>query len=686
MKRIPLVILLTLVLLVSCENSPKKDALAEPVVVTIDLSDLGIGGSITKTVSGNAEFQLKGLDLSDGVVIIDGNFSKSLSTGKGGSGSDSLFKREDGTFIPVPDKDKEAKFYGADISSLDLTTIHFKKLRLDDDFKIAQTEYPGRTGVEEEFYYLNFFSPQWQNLDRSEVVFWVAAAGHYGCSLIHWNTIRKAHNLKQVFDFSNPYFNTGLGIDLYGVLSSNSPDQCFRLYVLSPIELNEDETISIDGSRGLNIFKVQASENQEKTYKVVLTFSKNDYSKLNYESFHTYARYYDGTMRDDELIPFFNEETSTVELEIGKIDSAFIFNLDMSYSNTDELPPYTIKLTESGKTGIYSTLKTGETNTFVAYDSENSQTIAFKTTSEWTVEIKWADNVACVDTFCSGKNGYGTGSSRGSVTLLENMNYCFIVTFQEGVEHEAGDELFTISPRNNIELKCNVKYNGKGNYECAGCANCNYEGYLLNHVDIIENKILNGSYWTTTPLDTKYGNIGYVDGKYIKNDSSITLNSTTTGDLGGEAFGTLAMNGNDVKKDSIDIRVLEIRPSDKTIVADIKIDGGTTYKNIVMKYKEYHHWSVNDNNTVRCTDCGEIRNSASINIKEGTQYYIDANEAFSIWLEAFPDQEYAYKAGNNLKAPVAPADMTVRFIPSEAGKTISYTDKGENIIDITIGN
>ena len=247
MKRIPFVILLILVLLISCENSPKNESLGNPVVMTIDLSDLKTGDSIPKTVTGNVEFQLEGLDLSDGVVIIDGNSSKSLATGKSASENNSLFKRKDGTYIPVPDEDQKARFYSTDINSLNSTTIRFKKIKLDDDFKIDSEEYPERIGVEEEFYYLNFYSPKWQNLERSEVVFWLAGVGHYSCSLLHWNLMGKEYNTKKVFNFSSPCFNSGLGIDLYAVLSGSDK---FRLYVLNPIELNENAAISIDGNRG----------------------------------------------------------------------------------------------------------------------------------------------------------------------------------------------------------------------------------------------------------------------------------------------------------------------------------------------------------------------------------------------------------------------------------------------------
>lgn len=47
-----------------------------------------------------------------------------------------------------------------------------------------------------------------------------------------------------------------------------------------------------------------ASENKGDSYKAVLRFSPEDYSKLDYRSFHVCVRYYNGSLRDDELVPF----------------------------------------------------------------------------------------------------------------------------------------------------------------------------------------------------------------------------------------------------------------------------------------------------------------------------------------------------------------------------------------------
>lgn len=164
MKRIPIALLFVFALLfVSCNNeeveTPEQNdgsgaTVVEKGLVTIDLSDLKSGQSITKTVTGDVEFQLEGLDFSDGVVIIDGDFVSSKVVGKNESENNSLFKRNDGRYIIVPDRDGKSGFNCSDIEISDWTTISFRRFNLDDDFGIYGKEYHGYTDIDikEEFY------------------------------------------------------------------------------------------------------------------------------------------------------------------------------------------------------------------------------------------------------------------------------------------------------------------------------------------------------------------------------------------------------------------------------------------------------------------------------------------------------------------------------------------------------
>lgn len=49
-------------------------------------------------------------------------------------------------------------------------------------------------------------------------------------------------------------------------------------------------------------------------------------------------------------------------------------------------------------------------------------------------------------------------------------------------------------------------------------------------------------------------------------------------------------------------------------------------------------------------------------IKAGIQYIMNANGDFSIWLEEMPEEEFHYKAGNDLKAPIAQVGLSIRLI------------------------
>lgn len=96
-----------------------------------------------------------------------------------------------------------------------------------------------------------------------------------------------------------------------------------------------------------------ASENKGDSYKVVLRFSPEDYSKLDYRSLHVCVRYYNGSLRDDELVPSFSDNSSTVELETGKVGDDFIFTLDLSYGDGVGFSSISIELVESEKTVLH---------------------------------------------------------------------------------------------------------------------------------------------------------------------------------------------------------------------------------------------------------------------------------------------------------------------------------------------
>jgi len=86
--------------------------------------------------------------------------------------------------------------------------------------------------------------------------------------------------------------------------------------------------------------------------------------------------------------------------------------------------------------------------------------------------------------------------------------------------------------------------------------------------------------------------------------------------------------------------------------------------------------NANDDETVKCSECGEIRYSARMEIKAGIQYIMNANGDFSIWLEDMPGEEFHYKAGNDLKAPIAQVGLSIRLIAPTVDKHISYKANG----------
>lgn len=667
-------------------TDPSEDPSGGKEVIKVDLS---IPENIREwKVSSDALLQIEGLDYSDGVVIIDGDFIGTKALGDEASGSDGVFKREDGTFIPVPDANSVSRFLGSDLGILGLSTIRFKKLKLDDDFSISSKEYPGRTGAQEEFYYLNFLQEKWRHLDRSEIVFWFHGVGHKGVSLLHWSLHNKPYSIDGVFDFSGPEYSTGIGIDMFAVLDAASfEEKDFHLYVMNPVKLEAGSNVEVDDP--VTIFKVPA-QSSGAHYKAVVKFSPDDYSRLDYTSFHTRARYLDGTSRDDELIPFFDDSSYTVELEMGAVDEDFIFTIDLTYRDVSQFSGATIELVESCRTEVYRELKPGEVDGFFSYDGSSLvQTFAFKSNDEWHARISWMPKVKYVSEFLTGVHGYGTGGSfpEEDVTFKEGYNYCYMVRLSEPCP--AGEKLGEIKPRDLLELKCDVELNENYDYECPGCENCDGKGFVLRQSDINANNILEGDFRTVNPVNSKYGRVCYRNGYMVLTESkTIRLDSTTTGNLGMGAYGTRSWN-NDNKKESIDIRVKEIRPSAKEIVVDMVIDEDLkgeklVMENIVMKNEHWRHsWKVRDDESVVCTVCNEVRYSSSMKVKGGTWYIVDSNDDFSIWVENEPDTEFQMKMGRS-NAPYVPYDMDVRFIASAPDKRITHDIVTETYVKINV--
>lgn len=592
MKRIPIVLLLILALLfVSCKNeeieTPEQNddsgaTVVEKGLVTIDLSDLKSGQSITKTVTGDVEFQLEGLDFSDGVVIIDGNFVSSKAVGKNGNENKSLFRRNDGRYIIVPDKNGKSGFNCSDIEISDWTTISFRKFDLDDDFGIYGKEYPGYTGIKEEFYYVDFSNRN--DLNKSEVVFWVSGEGHSSVSVIDGNTFEREVQNGGIYDLSHSAFD-GFGMDMYASLSEHQ--NSFSLFVLSPIALEVGESVAINDP--VTIFKVVA-KNDERAYKAVLKFeSIEDYQRFcsKYLSVRTFARSTNSNeFRDDELVPFFDDENSRIEFEMGKVEKDFLFTIDASVSGiTSFSSDVSISLELSSRNDLYSVLKDGAENVFKANDDSLKQVFAFKTINGGTSIVKkLSKKVMEVGLFHNSSRGYGAGAS-DEQEIHGDSSYCVVVTLDS--KPQEGEELFSISPYTYEKPSCDFYFDFERNeYVYEGCDDCNLKGTRVEKAVRVMTHFLNGEYWSDESFG-RYGRIGiFSNSKYLDalNENGIVFNSNQNTNYNNtQALAVYSADTQDVENLFIKMGIVGLHTKKNEIVVDVAVDGGETVKGIVLK-------------------------------------------------------------------------------------------------------
>lgn len=82
------------------------------------------------------------------------NLKGNENRGKGNGGS--VFKTENGDYIPVPDKNRTTKFKGKDIGAGGKKTYTIKKFDNENDFSVDFEDYADKafiSGNIEEFYY-----------------------------------------------------------------------------------------------------------------------------------------------------------------------------------------------------------------------------------------------------------------------------------------------------------------------------------------------------------------------------------------------------------------------------------------------------------------------------------------------------------------------------------------------------
>ena len=664
----------------------------------ISLSNLAAGGSIeVNGLDADTELALSGFSLEDGVyieVVDDG--SRGISRGIVDDVVN-LFRRQNGTIIPIPDSNGCAEFVAGALGVVEDAKVIIHKLdKLDLDYEIDPKEkkYEGYDRkLAEEYYYINFLLPEFWNLDPEEIVIVTSGSvGAQGVSLLQNGYLNR--NVNGVFDLSNKSI-TGFAVNMHRVLDEYGYNEVMRLHVLNPIHVGEDSTV-IDND--INVIKVDSKDTQQ--YKVVISFTGSDAEEVicriadEYQCLGTLPRYTDGSNRS-MVYPEYDPEGKTITYHLGVVDRDFIFTLNFDSALTGFTPGNaSISLSVDTEGIEVHDLDEIDEIDFVA-DAPGYMTWAFTSENEvvYDVNIKnWCFNIF---THVISKYGCGTGGGIGPDSVKYGSNktddVCtgFFLVKYNGNENELPKSLFSLTKSGLKHLDClDVAWDPETedyvciNDNCEFCAAAgekrHYSGsYIFDNKDAILDKI----YWTADEYG-EYGRIGYDQGR-VRLSSSLQMNTGTTGNSRKEyGVSSLQWNNQDTSK-QVEICLTKILLSQNKIVCAIAFGGTTDFVTGVELFgeEETTEWEYNDGYVTR-TASGQIetRHAIETQIGPGGPYEVVVTGSVIIAVQSL-NFEQTYTDGVFM-TDTLPASVPVLFIAPDSDTDIEITSVEGNTYNI----
>lgn len=613
---------LVILLLALCMLLPacKPNSNAEKSKINTVKLDLSSSDDLSATIDNNTELQLENIDLSKGLIVIEGDFAASSSS-RGLESNDNFFKRQDGTIIPVPDEDKKTIFYGSDLNVSGSTSIKIKRLPLDDDFEITSDEYENNTKsvASEEFYYVDLNDQKWKDLDPKQVVITTYPQdGNNSVSLIRRGY--KSRSVLGVLDFSR---ERGFGLDFTAVFVNDKAKVC----VLSPkkMEMNTNYTIDSD----VAVYKISSNNG---SYKITLN-----------KECDIQTRYFDGSFLENAPVPFYNE--NSVEYEIVNPLNDFIVTI---YGGNGS----TVKLEKSSRTNVYScTLSESKDTVFTASDTSAKQTFAAKNYTEWFgyLNLKDSSSVTIYETSWD-RESYSVNTINKSsyIRFKKNTNYVFVVNASNVTKDE---ELISIeeSPTDNSAFNIESgEYWSKEIDDKYGRFGLKAGWNIMNSKRVLMNVGSNGTF-----------------GDYANPENNITIQ-----------IKKVYPNENKFIADVI----VDCKGASYTGTwTNLNYDNSRTKYTDVEFKKECvtHYWKEYYNNLVICNECGEIRDSMYYVAEANKTYHFNANSDFLVWVIG-TDQVFWKE-----NTPTTPNALAVRFIASKPGRFIKafVNDTEVNVIE-----
>ncbi len=580
------------------DQSPVTDVETPSADNTISksLSSLKPGDSIEfKGINADTEITLSDFTLEDGVIIeIVSDESRGFSDYSRDIQSDVLFRRQDGTLIPIPDELGCAKFVAAAIGVAKDAEVIIRKLdKLDMDLEISGDEYPDRNGLVEEYYYINFLlDPRFRNLDPSEIVLVKSGTvGAQGIAVLQSGMLNS--DTDGVLNFSRKWF-TGFAVNMHIIYDPEYRDK-IKLNVLNPIHAgttaktltNDVNVIMVEKQQTSSEYKVVVSFSGENTAEVIRNIA-NDYKSLQLSP--RYVNDNNGRFRKVAVVPVFDLENRTITYHLGSVNEDLLFNLDYDSEVTGFVAgSATVVLEEDNDGMIFHDLAELDDVDYISAQSAGIITWAFRSDSEVILEgnvcVEARPYVGNRVVFGTSDSGQGTS---GSVRRIACDNGTGFVLIDYTGDTEMNLIELRKTQKQSIECAA-VEWDPDSlayvcvDDDCEICAELGEKKHYSRPF-IIENesKIFKTRYVTSDSFGV-YGKICYGSGLYISVEN-VELGGGTTGGRGGNyPMGTRTWNENNTDLMVI-VELTGVYKNPDMITCNIAIDGTEAFAMNVPMY------------------------------------------------------------------------------------------------------
>lgn len=591
MRNIGIFVLIAVISLfvVSCNGDVSVSEPTQNVFVgSVDmpLTSLGKGESIiVDQVGAETTIELSDFSLEDGIYIeiVENGRSRAVTS----FNSEKMFKRQDGSFIPIPGQQGNISFTGGDLGLSDVgRVIIHRLLNLDDDFEIRAKEpqhlLHSTEFIAEEFYYVSFLDPRFVSLDPREVVFVTSGVGHQGVSVLQYGMLNK--RAEGVYDFSGKWF-TGFAVNMFKSMIVNSDDSV-KLFIMNPIHATSSQN---ELNNQINVIMVEKQTAGK--YNVVVSFSGEDASDVIYniatsgQALQYKPRYTNGDFRGNYFYPEFDFENKKIIYHIGSVERDFLFDLYFDESTGFKPGMATVSL-EEDTSGFEPVDATQINEVVITAPSKGLVTWYYKADSPVEIETERVNHPAVWNMTVS-DHGLGTGGFNEQMTL---DGYGFFIFEYTG----NGTDVPLVSIRRSVKrgLDCSAvawDYETE-DYVCIDddCKHCINQGskqhYSRFFIEHNRDEIFHDArFWTLA----SYGSYGRISWK-IPHSVKCTENSS----ISVETFGgdsrfpapprAIATNANN-RSQMVKLYLQKIILPENKIVVDIAIgDPEIWYRNVEM--------------------------------------------------------------------------------------------------------